>query len=70
MIAETEALLTKHHLCANNLEKTYSEKQSTHEACGYALNVENIYGTNKHSYYRGKHCIQKFRKSCLIIRKR
>ena len=32
----------------------------THEACGYALNVDNIYGTNKHSYYRGKDCIQKF----------
>ena len=30
MIADTEALLIKHHSCANNLEKCYAEKQATH----------------------------------------
>ena len=59
MVADTEALLKKHHLCANNFKKSYEENQATHEACRYTSNVENIYGTNKHSYYRGKDCIQK-----------
>ena len=65
MIADTEALLKKHYSCSNNLEKSYTEKQTTYEACGYALNVENLYGTNKHTYYRGKDCIQKFCKELL-----
>ena len=49
MVADTEALLKKHHSCANNFKKSYEGNQATHEACRYTSNAEIIYGTNKHS---------------------
>ena len=65
MTADTESLLINHYLCSNKPEKSYTEKQTIHEASAYALNVENLHGTNKHSYYRAKDCIQKFCKELL-----
>ena len=56
--AYTESLLIKHQ----SSHQSYTEKKSTHEACGYSMGMVTSYDRSKsiHKYYRGKDCTEKF----------
>ena len=56
--ADTESLLIKHQ----SSHQSYTEKKSTHEACGYSVGMVTSYDRSKsiHKYYRGKDCTKKF----------
>ena len=58
--ADFEALQVKHETCINNPIRSYTEKLTTHEVCGYALTLVTTYGKRIRRYYRGKDCMEKF----------
>ena len=65
IFADIESLLIKHDSCSNDPEKSYTERKSTLEACGYSMNVLRSYHKNIRSFCRGKDYIQKFCKGLL-----
>ena len=59
---DSESLLIKQQLCQNNPEKSYTEKKSVHESCGYSIYLANTFDSkqDKHSFNRGRDCTKKF----------
>ena len=57
---DLESLSIKNHSSQNNLEQSYTEKKSTHEACGYSMTLISSYNKNEQRTYRGKDCLEKF----------
>ena len=57
-----ECLVIKQHSCQNNPNKSYAEKKAVREPCGYSLDSVSSFDSkqNKHSFYRGRDCTQKF----------
>ena len=57
-----EFLLVKNQSCQNNPDKSYTERKTMHEPCGYSLYLITSFdkSENKHRFYRGKDCIKKF----------
>ena len=45
---DLEALQIKNESCNNDPEKSYTEKITTHEVCGYSLDLKTSYGKNIH----------------------
>ena len=60
--ADFECLPIKQQLCQNNPNDFYTEKKAMHEACGYSLDLVSSFDLkqNKHSFYRGRDCIEIF----------
>ena len=60
--ADLECLLKKTTSCQNNPEKSHTEKKPKHKPSGYACcSICLLDNTkNKHYFYRGKYCIEKF----------
>ena len=52
---DLECLLLKQQSCQNNPNKSYTERKSIHEPCGYSLDLVCSFDLkeDKHSYYRG-----------------
>ena len=48
--------------CQNNPNDSYTGKKATHEPCSYSLDLVSSFDSkqNKHSFYRGRACIEKF----------
>ena len=59
---DRESLSIKNHSSQNNLERSYTEKKSTHEACEYSMTLIRSYNKNEQRTYRGKDCMEKFSK--------
>ena len=57
---DRESLSIKNHSSQNNLERSYTEKKSTHEACEYSMTLIRSYNKNEQRTYRGKDCMEKF----------
>ena len=57
-----ECFLLKQQSCQNNPYKSYTERKSIHEPCGYSLDLVSSFDSkeNIHSFYRGEDCIKKF----------
>ena len=51
--AVLETLQMKHEKYINNPIRSYKEKLTTHEVCGYLLTLVTTYGKHMHKYYRG-----------------
>ena len=66
---DIECLLKKHHIRANDSNKSWSRNVNTHVPTGYSISVVNEYKENYHSYYRGKDCMEKLSKNLLRIAK-
>ena len=66
---DIECLLKKHHIRANDSNKSWSRNVNTHVPTGYSISVVNEYKENYHSYYRGKDCMEKLSKKLLRIGK-
>ena len=62
IFADLECLLKKTQYCQNNLKNSYTEKKAKHKPSGYAwCSICSFDDTkNKHYFYRGKDCIEKF----------
>ena len=60
--ADFECLLIKKQLCQNNPEESYTEKKSTHESCGYSIDLVSSFDSkqDKHSFYTGRDHNKKF----------
>ena len=60
--ADLECILKKIQYCQNNPENSYTEKKAKHKPSGYAwCSICSFDDTkNKHYFYRGKDCIEKF----------
>ena len=60
--ADLECLLKKMQYCQNNPKNSYTEKKAKHKPSGYAwCSICSFDDTkNKHYFYRGKDCIEKF----------
>ena len=60
--ADLECLLKKTQYCQNNPKNSYTEKKAKHKPSGYAwCSICSFDDTkNKHCFYRGKDCIEKF----------
>ena len=60
--ADSECLLIKKQSCQNNPSESYTERKAIHEPCGYSLDLVSSFDSkqNKHSFYRGRECIEKF----------
>ena len=60
--ADLECLLIKQQSCQNNPNESYTERKAMHEPCGYSLDLVSSFDSkqNKHSFYRGRECIEKF----------
>ena len=56
---DLESLSIKNHSSQHNLERSYTEKKSTHEACGYSMTLIRSYNKNEQRTYRGKDCMEK-----------
>ena len=72
---DLESLSIKNHSSQNNLEPSYTEKKSTHEACRYSMILIRSHNKNVQRTYRGKDCMEKFckdlkRKHCHICKKK
>ena len=63
--ADLECLLIKQQSCQNNPNDSYTEKKAMHEPCGYSLDLVSSFDSkeNKHNFYRGRDCIEKFCKN-------
>ena len=57
---DLESLSIKNHSSQNNLEQSYTEKKSTHEACGYSMTLVRSSSKNERQTYRGKDCMENF----------
>ena len=60
--ADLECILKKTQYYQNNPEKSYTEKNAKHKPSGYTwCSICSFDDTkNKHHFYRGKDCIEKF----------
>ena len=60
--ADLECILKKISSCQNNPENSYTEKKAKHKPSGYAWSLICSFDNtkNKHYFYRGKDCIEKF----------
>ena len=60
--ADLECLLIKQQSCQNNPNESYTERKAKHEPSGYALSLICSFDKtkNKHNFYRGRDCIEKF----------
>ena len=60
--ADLECLLLKQQSCQNNLNKSYIERKTIHELCGYAKSLVSSFDSkqNEQSFYRGRDCIKRF----------
>ena len=60
--ADFECLLIKQQLCQSNPEKSYTEKESIHESCGYSIDLGSSFDSkqDKYSFYRGRDCSKRF----------
>ena len=60
--ADLECLLKKIPSCQNNAENSYTKKKAKHKPSRYAwCSICSFDNTkNKHYFYRGKDCIEKF----------
>ena len=59
--ADFECLPKKQQSCQNNFNDSYTERKAIHEPCGYSLDLVSSFDLeqNKHSFYRGRDCIEK-----------
>ena len=62
VIADLEYILEKEQSCENNLENSYTERKAKHKPSGYSENLICFFDAtkNRHNFYRGKDCIEKF----------
>ena len=60
---DTECLLKKHHIRANDSNKSWSRNVNSHVPTGYSISALNEYKENYHSYHRGKDCMEKLSKT-------
>ena len=69
--ADLECLLKKVQSCQNDLQKSYTKKKANHKPSGYAqCSIYSFDDTrNRHYFYRGKDCIEKFCKDLKELRK-
>ena len=60
--ADLECLLLKQQSCQNNPNKSYIERNATHEPSGCSINLVGSfdYEQNEESFYRRKDCIKRF----------
>ena len=60
--ADLECLLIKQQSCQNNPNESCTEGKAIHEPCGYSLDLVSSFDSkqNKHSFYRGRDCVEKF----------
>ena len=65
---DIETLLLKAQSCKNNPEKPHTETKVIYEPSGYSLSLVTSYDSNKnkHSYYRGKDCMEVFPNSLRV----
>ena len=65
IIADLECLLIKEPSCQNNSEKSYAKRKTNHEPSGYSLSLICSFDAtkNRHYFYTGKDCIEKFCKN-------
>ena len=59
---DLECLLLKQQSCWNNPNESYTEQKAIHEPYGFSLDLVCSFDSkeDKHSFYRGNDCIQKF----------
>ena len=60
---DIECLLKKHHIRANDSNKSWSRNVNSHVPTGYSISALNEYKENYHSYHRGKDCMEKLSKT-------
>ena len=55
-------MIIKTDACTNNSEKSLIIKVGEHNPCRYSISIIGAFDNmeNKHSLYRGKHCMEKF----------
>ena len=55
-------LINKTTITSNNLNESYTKKNSKHEPCGYWLDLVSSFNSkqSKNSFYRGRDCIEEF----------
>ena len=60
--ADLECLLIKQKSCPNNPNDSYTERKVINEPWSYSLDLVSSFDSkqNKHSFLRGKDCIEKF----------
>ena len=63
--ADLECLLIKEQSCQNNPNESYTERKAKHVPSGYSLSLICSFDSkeNKHNFYRGRDCIEKFCKN-------
>ena len=63
--ADLECLLIKQQPCQNNSNESYTERKALHEPWVYSLDLVSSFDSkeNKHNFYRGRDCIEKFCKN-------
>ena len=63
--ADLECLLIKEQSCQNNPNESYNERKAKHVPSGYSLSLICSFDSkeNKHNFYRGRDCIEKFCKN-------
>ena len=51
----------KQQSCQNNPGKSYTQRKTIHEPCGYSLDLITSFDKkeNRHNFYRGIDCIKK-----------
>ena len=66
--ADLECLFEKMRLCQNNLEKSYTEKETKHTPSGYSIFTSCSFNLtkNKLDCYKSEDCMEKF---CKDLRK-
>ena len=62
VIADLECILEKEQSCQNNPENSYTERKAKHKPSGYSESLICLFDAtkNRHNFYRGKDCIEKF----------
>ena len=60
--ADLECILKKEQSCQNNPENSYTERKAKHKPSGYSESLICLFDAtkNRHNFYRGKDCIEKF----------
>ena len=63
--ADLECLLIKEQSCQNNPNESYNERKAKHVPSSYSLSLICSFDSkeNKHNFYRGRDCIEKFCKN-------
>ena len=60
--ADLECILKKEQSCQNNLKNSYTERKVKHKPSGYSYGLICSFDAtkNRHNFYRGKDCIERF----------